>query len=242
LPKHNNRSPASRKKREGFNTAVPCIAIRSSRIRIQTGRSATSLADPVDPDDDILALIEESLEGVDRTVAIVKDVREFSHFGGSTRPDVDTVDLADLVDGAIRVASTRSHPGVRIERTYGDVPAVPGNANQIRQVLVNLMVNAVQAVGDSGRIRLVTGVDGPEAFVRVEDDGPGMSDETRERLFDPFFTTKPVGEGTGLGLYVSYEIVRAHGGSIGVDAEPQGGTSFEVRLPLRGRTTGALLV
>jgi signal transduction histidine kinase len=184
--------------------------------------------------EDFQALIDESLEGVDRTIAIVKDVREFSHFGGGAGPGVETVDLAELVDGAIRVAAARSGPDVDFERAYGPSPRVVCHANQLRQVLVNLIVNAVQAVGQSGRIRLVTGHEGPEAYVRVEDDGPGMSEETRERLFDPFFTTKPVGEGTGLGLYVSYEIVKSHGGNIVVHAEPGVGSSFEVRLPVGG--------
>jgi len=182
--------------------------------------------------EDFEALIDESLEGVDRTIAIVKDVREFSHFGGATGPGLEAVDLADLADGALRVASARARPGIELERAYGDVPRVRCNPNQLRQVLVNLIVNAVQAVDEAGHVRLVTGSDGHEAFVRVEDNGSGMSDETRERLFDPFFTTKPVGEGTGLGLYVSYEIVQSHGGRIVVQSEPGVGSSFEVRLPL----------
>jgi len=96
---------------------------------------------------------------------------------------------------------------------------------------VNLIVNAIQAVGESGRIRLATGRDESGVFARVEDDGPGMTERTRERLFDPFFTTKRVGEGTGLGLSVSYEIVRRHGGEILVNSELGRGASFEVRLP-----------
>ena len=191
--------------------------------------------------DELQALIDESLEGVDRTIAIVKDVREFSHFGGASGADREAVDLAELVEGALRVASTRARAGVVFARDYGKGPRVPCHANSIRQVLVNLIVNAVQAVGDAGRIRLATGADGATAFARVEDDGPGMSAETRERLFDPFFTTKPVGEGTGLGLYVSYEIVRSHGGEIEVHSEPGVGTSFEVRLPLDGAGTTARL-
>ena len=97
---------------------------------------------------------------------------------------------------------------------------------------MNLIVNAIQAVGDSGNIHLATGREGNEVFARVEDDGPGMSETTRERLFDPFFTTKPVGEGTGLGLSVSYEIVRNHEGEIRVSSELGRGACFEVWLPV----------
>ena len=97
---------------------------------------------------------------------------------------------------------------------------------------MNLIVNAFQAVGDRGKVRLSTGRDGTRVFARIEDDGPGMTAEVRERLFDPFFTTKPVGEGTGLGLYVSYEIVRGHGGEIQLSCEPDAGTCFEIRIPV----------
>jgi signal transduction histidine kinase len=84
-------------------------------------------------------------------------------------------------------------------------------------------------------VRVTTAQRGRLALVRVEDDGPGIEPGVRQRLFEPFFTTQPVGQWTGLGLYVSYEIVRAHGGEIRVDSEPGRGSRFEVRLPLPPR-------
>ncbi|MBW2383644.1 MAG: GAF domain-containing protein [Deltaproteobacteria bacterium] len=181
-------------------------------------------------------LIDDSLDGVERTISIVREVKEFSRFGGGGSATWATADLSELVEGAIRVASHQVPPCVRIEREYVEVPEIVGSPNQLRQVFVNLIVNAVQAIEAGGEgegtIRLITGRDGAEAFARVEDDGPGMSVETRERLFDPFYSTKAPGEGTGLGLYVSYEIVRGHGGEIRVTSEPGCGTTFEVRLPL----------
>jgi two-component system, NtrC family, sensor kinase len=99
-------------------------------------------------------------------------------------------------------------------------------------VVLNLVVNAIHAVGAQGVVRVTTELRGRQALMRVEDDGPGIDPDVRARLFEPFFTTKPVGQGTGLGLYVSYEIVRAHGGEIRVDSEPGRGSRFEVRLPL----------
>lgn len=96
-------------------------------------------------------------------------------------------------------------------------------------------MNAILAVGETsgpGRIRLTTDFEDAQAVARVQDNGPGMSEETRERLFDPFFTTKSVGEGTGLGLSVSYEIVRSHGGEIRVHSELGADAIFEVRLPI----------
>jgi signal transduction histidine kinase len=182
--------------------------------------------------DDFQDLIEESLEGVERTIAIVKDVKEFSHTGVVDRGQWETVRISDLLDGALRVVAGKAPSGVRIESHHEGAALCRCSPNQIRQVLVNLLVNAIQAVGKSGHIHLSTGLEGNEVFARVEDDGHGMSEATKERLFDPFFTTKPVGEGTGLGLSVSYEIVRNHGGEIRVSAEPGSGACFEMGLPV----------
>jgi signal transduction histidine kinase len=179
---------------------------------------------------DFEELIDESLEGVERTIGIVRDVREFSHNGNVDRKAWEDVSIAELVDGALRVVTSQAPFGVQITADHQDEAVCRCSPNQIRQVLVNLIVNAIQAVGSSGTIQLATGREGNEVFARVEDDGPGMNEATRERLFDPFFTTKPVGEGTGLGLSVSYEIVRNHGGEILVSSEPDAGACFEVRL------------
>jgi signal transduction histidine kinase len=184
--------------------------------------------------DDCRELIEESLEGVERTIAIVRDVKEFSHTGIADRARWETVAVAELLDGALRVATPQAPPGINIETSHQGDAACFCSPNQIRQVFVNLIVNAIQAVGERGRIQLSTGREGNEIFARVEDDGPGMNEATLERLFDPFFTTKPVGEGTGLGLSVSYEIVRNHGGDLNVSSEPGSGACFEVRLPVEG--------
>ena len=103
---------------------------------------------------------------------------------------------------------------------------------QLRQVFVNLLLNASQAISAGGRIRLSTRSENGRAVVIVADDGPGIAPEIIDRIFDPFFTTKPVGEGTGLGLGIAYQIVRSHGGAIRVDSTPGHGASFRVELPL----------
>lgn len=175
------------------------------------------------------ALIEESLEGVDRVAGIVRDMRDFSRAADEDRSPCD---LDALAESAVRMATTWRRADTRIEEHYGKPPPVPGAAGQLRQVLLNLIVNALQAVGRGGRISLTTGREGEHAVVRIEDDGCGIREEHMERLFDPFFTTKPAGEGTGLGLYVSYEIVRSHGGEIRVESEEGRGATFELRLPL----------
>jgi signal transduction histidine kinase len=195
------------------------------RKELESGGDAARAARLEECDD----LLAESAEGVDRTIAIVRDVRDFAH-GANLPPE--PVDLEEVVDEALRVASAQAGPDVRFERTRGAVPFVHGSAGRLRQVVVNLVVNAIHATGSAGCVRVVTERRGRQVVVRVEDDGHGIAPEIRARLFEPFFTTKPVGQGTGLGLYVSYEIVRAHGGEIRVDSEPGEGSRFEVRLPL----------
>ncbi len=175
-------------------------------------------------------LIEEALEGVERTIAIVRDMNEFSRAGEGERVPAD---LNQLVEASVRMAAPHQRGHVRVREAYGPLPTLECAPGPLRQVFLNLIVNALQAVGAQGTVQVETALEGSQAVVRVRDDGPGVPPEIQERLFDPFFTTKEAGEGTGLGLYVSYEIVRLHGGEIRVGPAPGGGATFEVRLPLR---------
>jgi signal transduction histidine kinase len=178
--------------------------------------------------DEGLGLITESLDGVARVAAIVSGVRAFSHAGTGTS---EPTDVNEAVRSALRIAGPQIPPGATVETVLADLPPVRGNAQQLQQVFLNLVVNAVQAIGPQGSVRLVTGRDGADVHVRVEDDGCGMAADVQERIFDPFFTTKPVGQGTGLGLSISYQIVRDHGGDLSVESAPGRGACFRVRLP-----------
>jgi PAS domain S-box-containing protein len=175
------------------------------------------------------SLIDESLEGIERTIAIARDMREFAHTGSDGRSDVH---LNQVLEACVRVAAPHRQGATRLEESYGDVPPVWASAGQLSQVFVNLLVNALQSAGQVGTVNVETLLEGDRAVVRVSDDGSGIAPEHRDRLFDPFFTTKPAGEGTGLGLYVSHEIVRGHGGEIVVTSTPGDGATFEVRLPV----------
>jgi signal transduction histidine kinase len=218
----------------------PMAYVRSNLNRLANEwkrlRSGLEEIDAAEPLRSCLAdceeLIEETMEGVERTVSIVRDMKDFSYAGDDSR---EPTDLRDVVDTAVRVASARAPSGVEISRRdTGDLPPVPCVANQLNQVLVNIVVNAIEAVGPNGWVDVTTCRDADLAVIQVEDNGPGMTEETTERLFDPFFTTKAAGEGTGLGLAISYEIVRNHGGEIRVISAPGAGTVMEVRLPLNG--------
>jgi signal transduction histidine kinase len=146
--------------------------------------------------------------------------------------------LNELLRGVVRMAATQRRPGVELVERYGELPRVAGNPGQLRQVFLNLVVNAFQAVRSRGRIEIATRREGSGVCVRVRDDGPGIAPQDRERLFVPFFTTKPAGEGTGLGLFLSYQIVQGHQGEIRVQSRPGLGATFDVWLPCERAPAG----
>ncbi|MCC6228452.1 MAG: hypothetical protein IT432_04415 [Phycisphaerales bacterium] len=125
------------------------------------------------------------------------------------------------------------NPGVRFVRDLGaGLPDIAADPVQVRQVVTNLVINAMQAIAGAGTITVRTTVVGSAVVLSVADTGSGMTPEVLRRVFDPFFTTKDVGQGTGLGLAVVQGIVAGHGGSIEVESEPARGSVFRVRLPV----------
>ncbi len=179
--------------------------------------------------DEGAAMLDDSLEGVERTAVIVRDVRAFSHGGSDQREGFDP---NELLDRALRVAAPQLRRAARIERDFGAIPPAFGARRELEQVFLNLIVNAAQAIDDTGVVRVRTSVVDGTIEIVVTDTGCGIAPEHIERIFDPFFTTKPVGEGTGLGLSISHEIVRRHGGRIDVSSELGQGTEFRVQLPI----------
>jgi len=181
--------------------------------------------------EDLKALLSESRDGLLRVKRIVQDLKDFSR--GSLEECWETIDLHDALDATLNIVRSELKHKARIVRAYGSVPDVECLPSRLNQVFLNLIVNAGQAIDGQGAITLATGVLGKEAWVRVEDTGCGIPADDLNRIFEPFFTTKPVGEGTGLGLSVSYSIVRKHGGRIDVDSTVGKGTRVTVYLPLR---------
>ncbi|MBM3302503.1 MAG: PAS domain-containing sensor histidine kinase, partial [Deltaproteobacteria bacterium] len=116
------------------------------------------------------------------------------------------------------------------------LPEIPGDPAQLNQVIVNLIINALQAMESGGRLTVRTLADKEHISLIVEDTGIGMNEEVLKHIFTPFFTTKEVGQGTGLGLPVVHGIVASHGGFINVESKPNQGSRFEIQLPLAGLT------
>jgi PAS domain S-box-containing protein len=173
-------------------------------------------------------LVDESVDGVDRVTAIVRDVKDFSRAGGGEH---EYVALVPLLESVLRVARPQLPVGCRIERRYVEIPEVGGSSQELKQVFLNLIINAFQSIDGEGAVCVSTAYEAGRVVVSIEDEGCGIPDDAIERIFDPFYTTKPVGEGTGLGLSISYQIVRNHGGEITVDSQPGAGTTFRVALP-----------
>ncbi|SEU02178.1 PAS domain S-box-containing protein [Stigmatella erecta] len=178
-------------------------------------------------------VVAETEEGIGRVRSIVQDLKAFAR---SDEDRVGPVDVHQVMEGALRLVRNELSYRARVVRALDPVPAVRGNEGRLGQVLVNLLVNAVQAFPkadlDQNRIRLATRCEGPSwVVVEVEDNGPGMEPEVLERIFDPFFTTKPVGVGTGLGLAICHSIVHSMGGQIDVRSRRGHGSVFRVVLP-----------
>lgn len=176
------------------------------------------------------AVIEDCAEGVRRAADIVAALRVFAR---ADRGETWTaVDLSERLDRVLSLLRHRLGAGVALRREHGSLPPVECLAGQLDQVFLNVLANAIDAVAGAGTIVVRTRLAPPHAIVEVADDGPGIAPELRDRLFEPFFTTKPEGQGTGLGLAVSYGIVERHGGTIAIASPATGGTTVTIALPL----------
>ena len=163
---------------------------------------------------------------------IVKNLLTFSP---RQRIDFSQVDLKDMVTDVIKLLHFRlkQETGVAIEMDMPtDIPKITGNAPEIKQVLLNIICNAIDAVEGKGRLNIYVEVKATWLVVSVRDNGYGISEQDIKRLFDPFFTTKPPGKGTGIGLSTCYNIIQQHQGRILVDSEPDKGSVFHICFPL----------
>ncbi len=179
--------------------------------------------------EDVNDLVRESLDGLKRVKDIVQSLKDFAHIGES---DWQFADLHAGIDSTLNIAANEIKYKAKVVKGYGSLPLVKCLASQLNQVFMNLVVNAAQAIRDSGTITITTGSADGWVWVAIQDTGQGIADDIQTRIFDPFFTTKPVGKGTGLGLSLSYNIVSKHGGRIEVDSVLGVGSTFTVRLPV----------
>ena len=212
--------------RNPLNAAVLQLNVLERRVQKLAPASQAALLEP-------LTLVKDEIRRLDH---ILEDFLQFARPREFVPKAIEVVPvLAKVVDLLGGEAERR---GVRLERELQTVPAVAGDEERIRQVLVNLCLNALEAVRAGGLVRVscrpepidVDHADAPRMVdVVVDDDGPGVPADSRDRIFEPFFTTKA--KGSGLGLSIVHAIVTQHGGTIRAERSPEGGARFVLRLP-----------
>jgi PAS domain S-box-containing protein len=174
-------------------------------------------------------LMNHTKEGAERIKTIVAQLRGFARLAdGGFAP----ADLNAALDECLLFVWNEIKYKATVCRKFGDIPPVECNLGEIKQVIVNLLINASQAIQDQGEITLRTGMNNGRAFIEIADTGVGIPRENLRKIFDPFFTTKPLGKGTGLGLWISTTIVQKHNGTLTAESAPGAGSTFTIGLPI----------
>ncbi len=180
---------------------------------------------------DIEDLISESKEGVERIKKIVGDLKDFAHPG---KIDPDYSDINNNIDSTINVIWNEIKYKATVSKEYSKIPKILCYPQKLNQVFMNILINAAQAIEGNGEIKITTKANDNNIIIIIGDTGCGIPKENLLKIFDPFYTTKEVGQGTGLGLNIAYNIIKEHNGSISVDSKLGKGTKFIITLPLKG--------
>ena len=183
-------------------------------------------------EEDISEMTKESKVGIERVKTIVEDLRRFSRLDES---DIKQVDLIENIRSTISIARAEiSKKNIDFQFTSPDHLTIECFPGQLNQAILNVLINAVQAVDDGGKVSLTVSKSDKNIVISVKDNGPGIPSEIQQRIFDPFFTTKPVGSGTGLGLSITYKIINEiHNGHIQVLSETNEGLEMKLIIPMK---------
>ncbi|WP_430460379.1 sensor histidine kinase [Thalassolituus sp. LLYu03] len=181
--------------------------------------------------------IKDATEGIERVGRIIQDMRKLSR---GSNEDRTLADLSSHLTSVINIARSRLKGNIEFVTDLVELPPIYCNPSQVGQVVLNILVNAIQAIGnDRGCVTLTEFLHQHELEIRICDDGPGMNEAVAARVFEPFFTTKAEGEGTGMGLALCYQLIQAHEGRIDLKTKPGEGTCFSIWLPLNAQNAGA---
>ncbi|MDB5051254.1 MAG: hypothetical protein JWO30_4325 [Fibrobacteres bacterium] len=178
--------------------------------------------------DDLESIIAESLDGAQRVNEIVHSLKSMARVDDIS---LQPTDVNKCLDDALKLAWNELKYKCTVEKNLSPLPMLQGHPGQLKQVFINLLVNAAQAIPEKGVISIRTFMEKEAITVEIEDTGSGITDENLPKLFTPFFTTKPVGQGTGLGLPISYGIIQNHHGQMDVRSRVDHGTTFIITLP-----------
>ena len=180
--------------------------------------------------EDLTKLITSCEDGAERIKSIVLGLRKFSRLD---QVKLKTVSLHELIESTLVILSSELKGRVAVHKVFGEIPEVQCFPSSMNQVFMNIIQNASQAIKSSGEIWIKTTLVTEDIIcIEIKDSGEGMSEAVKEKVFEPFYTTKDVGDGTGLGMSISYGIVKKHGGEIRIDSELGVGSSFTIDLPV----------
>jgi two-component system, NtrC family, sensor kinase len=180
---------------------------------------------------DLPKLIASCEDGARRTRDIVLGLRNFSRLEEAT---MKTVDIHEGLESTLKLLTGEWKNRIQVHKEFGKLPKVACYPGELNQVFMNILSNATQAIEGEGEIFIKTKTRGKDKIeISIRDTGKGMSKATLEKIFDPFFTTKASGQGTGLGMSISYGVVQKHGGEILVESSPRKGSEFTVILPVK---------
>lgn len=173
----------------------------------------------------LVRVVEDSSERIAKLVLAIKN---YTFMDQMPKQELD---VQEGLENTLAIFGYKLKKGIRLERDYAPLPRISAYGSELNQVWTNLIDNALDAMGESGTLRIRTASENGSVLVEIGDTGPGIPKELQGKIFDSFFTTKEAGKGTGMGLEMVRQIVQHHGGSIRVESEP-GNTRFQVRLPI----------
>jgi len=181
--------------------------------------------------DDYSEIISDIKEGIKRIHGVVQNL---SSYARTNDFDEGKISVNKAILSTIHLMKSRITSGVELKTDFANIPDVSANMNEIKQVILNLCINALDAMNNNGILEISTSFNEDENYVYIiiKDTGPGLSQEEQLKIFDPFYTTKPSGKGTGLGLYICYQIISTHNGLIELESTKEKGTTFKICLPI----------
>ena len=228
-----------------LNDSVFFIRESMQDLLAHNAKLAAALPEPPEPDEDIEDVkrelppaLDRVVDGLSRIAEIVRSMKEFSHVD---QREMSRVDLNRAINSTLIIARSEYKYVAEVKTDFQELPLVTCHGGQVNQVVLNLVVNAAHAIADKnkatgtpepGVITVTTRVEDGFAVISIGDTGGGIPEAIRTRIFEPFFTTKEVGRGTGQGLSIAHNVIKAHGGQLDFVTELGKGTTFNVRLPL----------
>src|SRR5574344_101844 len=223
---------------KGLIDLINCYEKYDTNLSEEAQKEIKEIKEKIELDyikEDLPSLIKSCREGTERTKNIVMDLKNFSRLDEMV---ISEINIPKEIDTTLNILHNKIKNRIEIIKEYEqNIPLVDGYGGQINQVFMNILDNACYAISDEGKIYIRIKNKENHVIIEFEDTGSGIEKDKLTKIFEPFFTTKPVGEGTGLGMSISYEVIKLHNGKIEVESEVGKGTKFTIELPVKMEKT-----